>query len=115
MLPYAVDSVRGVFQMNWTELEGKWEKLKGEAKVQWNKFTEEDLKSIGGKLDRLTQTVADRYGVKKEQAQKEVDEWANKLRAKFGAAGNPSGEAGDAASRAAEPKGNGGPGAEPPR
>jgi uncharacterized protein YjbJ (UPF0337 family) len=100
--------------MNWTQIEGKWEKLKSDAKVQWSKLTEEDLKDIGGRLDRLTHTVMDRYGVKKEQAQKEIEDWTNRLRAKLGSFGSSQGEHPEATGEADMPGDGSGRGGEPP-
>ena len=72
--------------MNWTQVEGKWEQLKGDVKTRWGKLTEDDLKVVGGQLDRLVGKIVERYGVKKEQAQRDIEEWVDRLRMKLGAA-----------------------------
>jgi uncharacterized protein YjbJ (UPF0337 family) len=68
--------------MNWTQIEGKWEQLKGDVKTKWAKLTDEDLKAIEGKLDNLVSKVVERYDVKKEQAHTQVSEWADRLEAR---------------------------------
>ena len=74
-------------QMNWTQIEGKWEQLRGDVKSRWGKLTDDDLKFVDGKLNGLVGKIVERYGVKKELAHKEVDEWADRLRARLDALG----------------------------
>ena len=76
--------------MNWTQIEGKWEQLKGEAKSKWGKLTDDDLKAVGGKFDSLVGKVIERYGVGKEQARDQVMVWADRLHERVDAFGRPS-------------------------
>jgi uncharacterized protein YjbJ (UPF0337 family) len=76
--------------MNWTQIEGKWEQLKGEAKSKWGKLTDDDLKAIGGKFDSLVGKVIERYGVGKEQARDQVMVWADRLHERVDAFGRQS-------------------------
>ena len=64
--------------MNWDQIEGKWEKLKGKAKVQWGKLTDDDWKIVEGKRDQLAGKIQERYGYTKEQAEKELNDWFDK-------------------------------------
>jgi uncharacterized protein YjbJ (UPF0337 family) len=66
-------------QMNWTEIEGKWAQLKGDAKSQWAKLTDDDLKIVEGRFDSLVGKVIERYGVQKDQARAQVTEWADRV------------------------------------
>lgn len=77
--------------MNWTQIEGKWEQLRGDVKARWAKLTDDDVKLIGGKFDVLVGKVMERYGAKKEFAQKEVNEWAERMRSRIEALGKPHG------------------------
>ena len=61
--------------MNLDQLKGKWEQLKGEAKVQWGKLTDDDLDQIAGSAQKLTGRIQERYGYEKERAEREVDEF----------------------------------------
>jgi uncharacterized protein YjbJ (UPF0337 family) len=63
--------------MNSDQLAGKWQQMKGEAKVQWGKLTDDDLMQIGGQKDKLIGKVQERYGYAKEEAQRRVDDWIN--------------------------------------
>ena len=75
--------------MNFTQIEAKWDQLKGEAKSKWAKLTDDDLKFVGGKRDMLVGKLVERYGVVKEAAQKDVDEWVEKVRTKLDDVGKP--------------------------
>jgi uncharacterized protein YjbJ (UPF0337 family) len=69
--------------MNWQQIEGKWDQVKGDVKTKWAKLTEDDLKFVGGSRDRLVGKINERYGVIKEQAMKDVDEWVTKVNDKL--------------------------------
>jgi uncharacterized protein YjbJ (UPF0337 family) len=61
--------------MNSDQLAGKWKQLRGSAKEQWGKLTDDDLKVIDGNHDKLVGILQERYGIAKEEAQKRADEW----------------------------------------
>ncbi len=67
--------------MNWDQLEGKWRQLKGEARVRWGKLTDDDLELAGGHKDKLIGLLQERYGIAKEQATLEADEWIGHVEA----------------------------------
>jgi uncharacterized protein YjbJ (UPF0337 family) len=62
--------------MNSDQFEGKWKQLKGSVKQRWGKLTDDDVTSLSGKRDELVGKLQERYGITKEQAQREADEWA---------------------------------------
>ena len=61
--------------MNWDQIEGKWTQLKGSAREKWGKLTDDDLDVIAGKRDQLIGKIQERYGITKEAAQLQVDQW----------------------------------------
>ncbi len=65
--------------MNWDQIEGKWKQIQGSAKQQWGKLTDDDLDYISGSADKLVGKIQERYGVKREDAQKRADEWLDSL------------------------------------
>lgn len=67
--------------MNWDQIEGKWKQVKGRAKQQWAKLTDDDLTYISGKKDQMVGRIQERYGITRDQAQKEADDWARALEA----------------------------------
>ncbi len=60
--------------MNWDEIKGKWNQLKGQAKTRWAKLTDDDLLAVEGNKDQLVGKVQERYGITKEEAERQVDE-----------------------------------------
>ena len=58
--------------MNKERLKGEWKQLKGKAKEQWGKLTDDDLATIDGQRDQLVGKVQEAYGRTKEEAEKEV-------------------------------------------
>jgi uncharacterized protein YjbJ (UPF0337 family) len=61
--------------MNWDQIQGKWTQMKGSVKQQWGKLTDDDLEVIAGSRDKLVGRLQERYGIKKEQAQQQLDAW----------------------------------------
>ncbi|MGA2418536.1 MAG: CsbD family protein [Candidatus Acidiferrum sp.] len=61
--------------MNWDQIEGKWKQSAGVVKQKWGKLTDDDLTVIAGKKDELVGKIQERYGVAREAAQKQVEEF----------------------------------------
>ena len=61
--------------MNWDQMEGKFKQMKGAAKKQWDKLTDDDLDYMAGSRDQFVGRLQERYGIAKEAAQKQADEW----------------------------------------
>lgn len=61
--------------MNKDEISGNWKQIKGKAKEQWGKLTDDDMTVIEGKRDQLVGKIQERYGYAKDQAEKEVGDW----------------------------------------
>jgi uncharacterized protein YjbJ (UPF0337 family) len=52
--------------------------LSGRAKQQWGKLTDDDIKASAGRRDALVGKVQERYGMSRDDAQKQVDDWARR-------------------------------------
>ncbi|HMD96654.1 MAG TPA: CsbD family protein [Terriglobia bacterium] len=61
--------------MNWDQIQGKWTQMKGSIRQKWGKLTDDDLAVIAGSKDKLVGKLQERYGLKKEEAQAQFDEW----------------------------------------
>ncbi len=61
--------------MNWDEIEGKWKQMKGSIREKWGKLTDDDLEAIGGKKDQFIGKLQERYGMSRDQAEKDLDAW----------------------------------------
>ena len=64
--------------MNQDEAAGKWMQFKGKIKEQWGKLTDDDLKKLEGNRDQLAGRVQERYGIAKEEAERQVHDFQNK-------------------------------------
>jgi len=80
--------------MNWDQIEGKWKQFKGSAKQHFGKLTDDDLEQIRGKRDMLVGKLQERYGIAKEQAQQEADQWFATASQSGNAQGAGAGQAG---------------------
>jgi uncharacterized protein YjbJ (UPF0337 family) len=69
--------------MNWDQVKANWKDLKGKVHVAWGKLTDDDLEQIRGNREQLEAAVQRRYGVAKEDAQRQVSEWTQKLKQKI--------------------------------
>jgi uncharacterized protein YjbJ (UPF0337 family) len=65
--------------MNWDQLEGKWKQATGKVKEKWGKLTDSDIEVIRGRRDQLIGKIQERYGIVKEEAQKQADEFTKTL------------------------------------
>ena len=61
--------------MNWDQMEGKWKQMKGAVKEKWAKLTDDDFQLIAGKRDKLVGRLQERYGIARDEAEKEADQW----------------------------------------
>lgn len=61
--------------MNWDRVQGNWKQFKGQVQQQWGKLTDDDLTQINGKREELVGRIQERYGIAKEQAEKELEDF----------------------------------------
>jgi uncharacterized protein YjbJ (UPF0337 family) len=61
--------------MNTDQIEGNWKQLSGKVKEKWGKLTDNDLTQINGQRDQLVGKIQEYYGLKREEAQKQLDEF----------------------------------------
>jgi uncharacterized protein YjbJ (UPF0337 family) len=65
--------------MNWDVIEGRWGQMKGELRNQWAKLTDDDLENVAAKKDKLVGKLQERYGLVKEDAERQIDAWISRL------------------------------------
>ena len=61
--------------MNWDRVQGNWKEFKGKAQQQWGKLTNDDLDQIQGKSEQLVGKLQERYGIARDEAQRQLDAW----------------------------------------
>ncbi|MDB5342658.1 MAG: ral stress protein CsbD [Schlesneria sp.] len=66
--------------MNWDQIQGNWKQVTGKVKEKWGKLTDDDLTTVAGKRDQLAGILQTRYGLAKDQAEKELDDFMKTLR-----------------------------------
>ena len=64
--------------MNWDRIEGNWKQFKGHAKAQWGKLTDDDFDVVEGRRDQLVGRIQERYGIAKDEADRQVNDWLGK-------------------------------------
>lgn len=67
--------------MNWDQVEGRWKQYKGQVKEKWGRLTDDDLDVINGKRQQLIGRIQQHYGIAREEAEKQTDEFVFGLRA----------------------------------
>jgi len=65
--------------MNWDRVEGNWKQLKGKAQQQWGRLTKDDVDVIAGKRNELAGRLQERYGLAKDAAERQIDDWLNTM------------------------------------
>jgi uncharacterized protein YjbJ (UPF0337 family) len=63
--------------MNPDILRGRWNQLKGEIRSRWGKLTDDDMTQIQGEAEKMIGKLQERYGYKRDQAEKELNEFLN--------------------------------------
>ena len=65
--------------MNWDRVSGNWKQFKGQVKQKWAKLTDDDLTFIDGKREQLLGRVQERYGIAKDEAEKQLNDWEKNI------------------------------------
>ncbi len=60
-------------------MEGLGKAFAGSARAHWGKLTDDDWQRIAGRKEQLAGRIVQRYGIGKEEAEKQVDLWAGAL------------------------------------
>ena len=58
--------------MNWDQMEGKWKQMKGVARKQWGKLTDDDLAFMAGSKEQFVGRLQERYGIAKDEAERKA-------------------------------------------
>jgi len=65
--------------MNKDTMQGQWKQLKGKMQAQWGKLTNDDLDVAEGNAEYLAGKIQERYGIARDEAQKQVGEFQRRL------------------------------------
>ncbi|MCX5832993.1 MAG: CsbD family protein [Deltaproteobacteria bacterium] len=61
--------------MNWEQVKGNWKQFSGTVKEKWGKLTDDEVDQIAGKREILLGKIQEKYGIAKEEAEKQVKDW----------------------------------------
>ena len=65
--------------MNEDRIRGKWKQLTGTLKEKWGELTDDDLRVAEGNRDYLVGRIQERYGIAKDEAERQVREFDRTL------------------------------------
>jgi uncharacterized protein YjbJ (UPF0337 family) len=65
--------------MSWGHVRANWTQLQRQAKLRWDRLTDEDTARIKGHRETLIACLQERYGYAHDRAQQEVREWEHHL------------------------------------
>jgi uncharacterized protein YjbJ (UPF0337 family) len=66
--------------MNEDTFKGQWLQLKGKIREQWGKLTDDDVDQIQGRSEQLIGKLQNRYGLARDEAQRQFDAWEQSSR-----------------------------------
>ncbi|KIH76415.1 Uncharacterized conserved protein YjbJ, UPF0337 family [Geoalkalibacter ferrihydriticus] len=61
------------------ELRARWHQLRGLAREFWGELTGDDVNFIGGQRELLVGKLEEKYGMSREEAEKQVEEFFNSV------------------------------------
>ena len=64
--------------MNSDTVKGNWKQMTGKIKEEWGDLTDNEIKEAEGDRDQLIGKIQAKYGIAKEEAEKQVDAFVAK-------------------------------------
>jgi uncharacterized protein YjbJ (UPF0337 family) len=61
--------------MDWNLVDARWKQARGKVRQKWVRLTEDDVKVIGGRRERLESKIHERYGFATNHIRKEIEDW----------------------------------------
>jgi uncharacterized protein YjbJ (UPF0337 family) len=65
--------------MNWDRVQGNWKQFMGGVQEKWGKLTEDHIGSINGSREVLMGKLQEAYGIGKDEADRQINEWQTTL------------------------------------
>jgi uncharacterized protein YjbJ (UPF0337 family) len=75
----AIYRMHEVNVMNNDTIAGQWKQISGQIKKQWGKLTDDDMKIVEGNAEMLAGRLQERYGIAREDAERQVREFEDDL------------------------------------
>ena len=64
----------------WNKVSGNWKRMKGAVKQRWGKLTHNEIREAQGRREALNGFIQSRYGIDRETADRQIDEWLKTLK-----------------------------------
>ena len=64
--------------MNWDVVRGQWKQMKGKAREEWGNLNDDDWEKLKGDRDQMVGKVQEKYGWARNDAERKVDDWAER-------------------------------------
>lgn len=64
----------------WNKVSGNWKRMKGAVKERWGKLTHNEVQEARGRREALNGFIQSRYGIDRETADRQIDEWLKTLK-----------------------------------
>ena len=65
--------------MNRDQISGQWKQYRGKIGQQWGKLTDSEVEEMKGSRDQLVGRIQEKYGVAKDEAERQVDGFGRSL------------------------------------
>ena len=63
--------------MKWYQIAGDWKQFTGLVKAKWDRLTDGDLTTFGGKSAQLADLLQKKYGYAREEAEREIAQFTH--------------------------------------
>jgi uncharacterized protein YjbJ (UPF0337 family) len=64
----------------WNKVSGNWKRMKGSVKERWGKLTHDEIQEAQGRREALNGFIQSRYGIDRESADRQIDNWLKTLK-----------------------------------
>ncbi|NJL94054.1 MAG: CsbD family protein [Anaerolineae bacterium] len=64
----------------WDKIAGNWKQFTGQVRERWGELTDNEVAQMEGQRDQLAGKIQERYGIAREEANRQIDDWANQLK-----------------------------------
>ena len=61
--------------MTWDTVKGDWKQFKGKVKEAWGRLTDDELDIVAGKRDQLVGAIQKGYGIARDEAERQVQQF----------------------------------------
>jgi len=64
----------------WEKIQGNWKQFTGSVQERWGELTDDEVAQMQGEREQLAGKLQEKYAIAKEEANRQIDEWAENLK-----------------------------------